>query len=66
MKAYNFVPLLERVGLGDFGRNLFRCILSLNWVNRAIEISFLCATCSMCCISYIVVLCRAGVTAFFL
>ena len=58
------MPLLEGVGLGDLGKNLFHCILSLNRVSKAIETSFLCATCNMFCYSYIVVLCRVGVRAF--
>jgi len=41
------VPLLE--GVGDLGKELFRCILSLNRVSRVREIPLSCAMCNMCC-----------------
>ena len=33
VQVAHFVPLLE--GMGDLGKELFRCILSLNRVSRA-------------------------------
>ena len=47
VKVAHFVPLWE--GVGDLGKLLFRCILSLNRVSRATGVSLLCATCNMCC-----------------
>ena len=35
--------------MGDLGKELLRCILSLYWVSRARGISLLCAICNMCC-----------------
>ena len=35
--------------MGDLGKELFRCILSLNRVSRVRGIPLLCAMCNMCC-----------------
>jgi len=35
VKVAHLVPLLVGVGVGDLGKELFRCILSLNRVSRA-------------------------------
>jgi len=47
VKVAHFVPLLE--GVGDLGKELFCCILSLNRVSGVRGISLLCAVCNMCC-----------------
>ena len=49
VKVAHLVPLLEGVGVGDLGKELFRCILSLNRVSRVRGIPLLCAMCNMCC-----------------
>ena len=51
VKVAHLVPLLEGVwvGVGDLGKELFRCILSLNCVSRGRGIPLLCAMCNMCC-----------------
>ena len=49
MKVAHFVPRLEVVRVGDLGEDMFRCILSLNWVSRARGISLLHVMCNMCC-----------------
>jgi len=49
VKVAHFVFLLEGVGLGDLGNELFRCILSPNRVSGVRGISLLCAVCNMCC-----------------
>jgi len=49
VKVVHFVPLLEGVGVGDLGKELFHCVLSLNRVSRVREILLLCAVCNMCC-----------------
>jgi len=49
VKVAHFVPLLEVVGVGDLGEDMFCCILSLNRVSRARGMSLLCAMCNMCC-----------------
>jgi len=49
VKVAHFGPLMEGVWVGDLGKELFRCILSLNRVSRVTRISLLCAVCNMCC-----------------
>ena len=53
VKVAHLVPLLEGVvvGVGDLGKELFSCILSLNRVSRARGIPLLCAIYNMCCYS---------------
>jgi len=47
VKVTHFVPLLEGGrGVGDLGKELFHCVLSLS---RVRGISLLCAMCNMCC-----------------
>jgi len=65
VKVAHFVPLLKGVGVGDLGTELFRCILSLNRVSRVRGTSLLCARVICVAIPYLVVLCQAGVRAFF-
>ena len=49
VKVAHLVPFLEGVGVGDLGKELFCCILSLNRVSRARGIPLLFAMCYMCC-----------------
>ena len=49
VKVAHFLPLLE--GVGDLGRELFRCILSLKRISRVRGIPLLCAMRDMCCYS---------------
>ena len=49
VKVAHFMPLLGVLRVGDLGKELFRCIPSLNRVSRARGMSLLCAMCTMCC-----------------
>ena len=48
MKVAHFVCLLWGVGMEGFVWEMFRCILSLSWVNIFMGMLLLCAMCKIC------------------
>ena len=48
VKVAHFVCLLWGVGMGGFVWEMFRCILSLSWVNIFMGMLLLCAMCRIC------------------